>query len=96
MRANVIILSVLSDHKTTAVVQVLDTNAVLKCQVRDCPPNIQKGQHATLCVYAYNPPVLEVNFEALTQATRETTREASTESTSRRKRMCFEAIKGAA
>ena len=88
MRANVIFLSVLSDHKTTAVVQVLDTNAVLKCQVRDCPPNIHKGQRATLCVYTYNPPFFEVNLEALTQATTE----ATTEATSRRKRMCFAAI----
>jgi hypothetical protein len=66
MRERVLILSVCKDRferQTTAVVQLLLSNAVLKCQVVNVGANLHKGQHATLSVCAYNPPFLQVNLE---------------------------------
>jgi|LauGreDrversion4_2_1035121.scaffolds.fasta_scaffold1979310_2 hypothetical protein len=65
MQARVIVLSVFreSDTRALATVQCLKSNAVLKCLVRNCPSNLQKDNHATLCVCAYKPPFLEVNLE---------------------------------
>ena len=65
MQARVLILSLLRDRfesQTTAVVQLLLSNAVLKCQVLNIAGNLHKGRHATLSVCAYNPPFLQVNL----------------------------------
>ena len=65
MRAQVIVLSVIRELHTTAIVQLLPSNAVLKCHVRNCEGNLQQGKRATLCVCAYTPPVLQVDLELL-------------------------------
>jgi hypothetical protein len=63
MRAQVTVLSVIRELHTIAIVQLLPSNAVLKCHVRNCEGNLQQGKRATLCVCAYTPPVLQVDLE---------------------------------
>lgn len=65
MRAQVTVLSVIRELHTIAIVQLLPSNAVLKCHVRNCEGNLQQGKRATLCVCAYTPPVLQVDLELL-------------------------------
>jgi len=54
---------VIRELHTIAIVQLLPSNAVLKCHVRNCEGNLQQGKRATLCVCAYTPPVLQVDLE---------------------------------
>ena len=48
MEARVLVMRVLHDAKTSVIVQVLHSNAVLKCEVmQDSTKNLGEGQTAT-------------------------------------------------
>ena len=63
METRVPVLRLLRDASTSVVVQVLHSNAVLKCEVtRNHTKNLEPGQTATLRVLAYEPPLIRVSI----------------------------------
>ncbi len=60
------LLRVLRDGKTSVVVQVLESNAVLKCEVKNSSTHhLQQGQTATIQSLEYDPPVLRVSINSI-------------------------------
>jgi len=87
MHTAVRLLRVLRDGKTSVVVQVLESNAVLKCEVTETSTQqLQQGQTVTIQPLNYDPPCLRVSIQ------HERHDETLNESTQqpRRKRMCFD------
>ena len=94
------LLRVLRDGKTSVVVQVLESNAVLKCEVKNSSTHhLQQGQTATIQSLEYDPPVLRVSINSMKNGAEDETSCApcsdtkdilSTQQPRLRKRMCFD------
>ena len=73
MEARVLVMRVLHDAKTSVIVQVLHSNAVLKCEVmQDSTKNLGEGQTATICVLEYKSGVIRVSIADNTGNTADT------------------------
>lgn len=95
------LLRVLRDGKTSVVVQVLESNAVLKCEVTETSTQqLRQGQTATIQPLVYDPPFLRVSIQH--ESHNETQNECKNESENvdvsatqqrrLRKRMCFDDV----
>ncbi len=94
------LLRVLRDGKTSVVVQVLESNAVLKCEVTNSSTHhLQQGQTATIQSLEYDPPFLRVSINSMKSGAEAETSCApcsdtkdilSTQQPRLRKRMCFD------
>ena len=98
METRVLVLRLLRDASTSVVVQVLHSNAVLKCEVtRNHTKNLEPGQTATLRVLAYEPPNIRVSIaecagtgvDTEAECHAYTGTEQQLQHTPPRKRMCF-------
>jgi hypothetical protein len=96
METRVLVLRWVLDGRTSVVVQVLESNAVLKCEVtKNSIKKLETGQFATIRVLAYDPPTIRVSIAecAGTGVDSEAECDASTgteqQHTPPRKRMCF-------
>lgn len=64
VQTDVRLLRVVMDGKTSIVVQVLASNAVLKCEVTDSSTqHLRQGQTVTVQSLIYDPPLLRVSLK---------------------------------
>jgi hypothetical protein len=96
METRVLVLRWVLDGRTSVVVQVLDSNTVLKCEVlKNSLKKLETGQFATIRVLAYDPPNIRVSIAECAGTGVDCEAEchvsAGTEQqhTPPRKRMCF-------
>jgi hypothetical protein len=96
METRVLVLRWVLDGRTSVVVQVLDSNTVLKCEVlKNSLKKLEIGQFATIRVLAYDPPNIRVSIAECAGTGVDCEAEchvsAGTEQqhTPPRKRMCF-------
>jgi hypothetical protein len=64
METRVLVLRVLRDRSTSLVVQVLHSNAVLKCEVAKNSTKLEAGKFVTIRVHALELPIMRVSILA--------------------------------
>jgi len=65
MQTRVLVLRVLRDGRTSVVVRVLQSNAVLKCELTKCnTTKLDAGKFATIHVHALEFPIIRASIIA--------------------------------